>query len=235
MFVLFSWMKSKTIKNMFRYPSTVNCNAITSTFTASNGIVDVTDYEKWAVIDAPLTYERQGSGILQCYCKTYGPAIPDKDSTCYTYFTQQSGGYAISQLVTIAITVVNTIIRTLCIMLIKMVGYHTETGEIAAITLTIFVATFFNTGVLLLLADADLSQVKMLSWIPLKGVFPDLTEQWYIIIAPSMVSVMALNSVYPYIDFGISYGTLVLFRCLDQGFSTYLCCKKEKTTKCKTI
>ena len=61
-------------------------------------------------------------------------------------------------------------------MLIKMVGYHTETGEIAAITLTIFVATFFNTGVLLLLADADLSQVKMLSWIPLKGVFPNLTE-----------------------------------------------------------
>jgi len=46
---------------------------------------------------------------------------------------------------------------------------------------------------------------------------------------------MAINSVYAYIDFGISFGTLVLFRCLDQGFSTYLCCKKEKTTKCKTI
>jgi hypothetical protein len=42
-------------------------------------------------------------------------------------------------------------------MLIKMVGYHTETGEIASITLTIFIATFFNTAILLLLADADLS------------------------------------------------------------------------------
>jgi len=46
---------------------------------------------------------------------------------------------------------------------------------------------------------------------------------------------MFLNAVYPYIDLGISFGTLALFRCLDQGFSSYLCCKKEKTTKCKTI
>lgn len=99
--------------------------------------------------------------------------------------------------------------------MIKMVGYHTETGEIAAITMTIFIATFFNTGVLLLLADADLSQVSFLGWIPLNGPFPDLTEQWYIVIAPSMVMTMAINAVYPYIDFGISFGTLVLFRCLD--------------------
>lgn len=57
-----------------------------------------------------------------------------------------------------------------------MVGYHTETGEIAAITLTIFIATFFNTAILLLLADADLSQVTIFSWIPIRGPFPDLTE-----------------------------------------------------------
>lgn len=152
---------------------------------------------------------------MQCYCFEYGAFNPPKGSTCYTYFTQQAGGYAIGESVTVAITVVNTIIRTLCIMMIKMVGYHTETGEIAAITMTIFIATFFNTGVLLLLADADLSQVSFLGWIPLNGPFPDLTEQWYIVIAPSMVMTMAINAVYPYIDFGISFGTLVLFRCLD--------------------
>jgi hypothetical protein len=41
-------------------------------------------------------------------------------------------------------------------MLIKKVGYHTITGEITAITVSIFIATFFNTAVLLLLADASL-------------------------------------------------------------------------------
>ena len=62
-----------------------------------------------------------------------------------------------------------------------------------------------------------------------------MTEEWYIIIAPSMILTMFINSLYVYIDFGISFGILVLRRCFDQGFTSYLCCKKEKTTKAKTI
>ena len=62
-----------------------------------------------------------------------------------------------------------------------------------------------------------------------------MTEEWYIIIAPSMILTMFINSLYVYIDFGISFGILVLRRCIDQGFTSYLCCKKEKTTKAKTI
>jgi len=33
MFALFTWMKSKAIQNMFRYPSTTNCDSIKSIFT----------------------------------------------------------------------------------------------------------------------------------------------------------------------------------------------------------
>ena len=107
------------------------------------------------------------------------------------------------------------IIRSLCIYMIKKVGYHTETAEITAIFISIFVATFFNTGILLLLADADLSEITWLSWLPLRGPFPDLTEQWYIIIAPSMILTMFLAAVYPYIDFAISFGTAALYKCMD--------------------
>jgi len=101
-------------------------------------------------------------------------------------------------------------------MMIKWVGYHTVTGEITAITVSIFIATFFNTAILLLLADANVDQVKFISWIPgLKGPFPDLIEQWYIIIAPSLIMTMVINAFYAYIDFGISFGTAALFKCLD--------------------
>jgi hypothetical protein len=41
--------------------------------------------------------------------------------------------------------------------MIKKVGYKTISGEISAIMVTIFIATFFNTAILLLLADANLS------------------------------------------------------------------------------
>jgi hypothetical protein len=80
----------------------------------------------------------------------------------------------------------------------------------------IFIATFFNTAILLLLADADVSQVDLVKWIPgLNGPFPDLTEQWYIVIAPSMIMTMFINACYPYIDVAISFGTLAFSRALD--------------------
>lgn len=121
--------------------------------------------------------------------------------------------------------------------MIKKVGYWTVTAEISAVMVSIFVATFFNTAVLLLLADANLSQIPALSWLPFvqKGPFPDLTEEWYLVIAPSLILTMFLNALSP--TFSIA-GALVggaLFKSLDQGCSTYCCCKPDKTTKCKTI
>jgi hypothetical protein len=244
MFFFFSWMKSKAINNMWRYPTTTNCGAVTSMFsgkdpTTGEMVVDLDDYQKYADIDKPLTNERQGSGIYLCFCLAYksnpGVGYLDENDLCYQRFHQYVSGYAISQSVTIVITIVNTIITMLCKFLISKVGYHTITGEITAVTMSIFLASFFNTAILLLLADADLSQITLLSWIPIAGPFPDLTEQWYIVVAPSLIMTMMINAFYPYIDLGISFGTLALYRCLDQGFSTYICCKKEKTTKCKTI
>lgn len=62
MFVLFTWMKSKAIKNMWRYPSTVNCNSTDSIFMV-DGVVDTAYYAEYAAVDSMLTSERQGTGI----------------------------------------------------------------------------------------------------------------------------------------------------------------------------
>ena len=106
--------------------------------------------------------EKQGTGIYQCYCKTQTyteltDAALSKDNICKAYLRKYGGGYALSEAVTVVITVVNIVIRTLCIFMIKKVGYKTISGEISAIMVTIFIATFFNTAILLLLADANLS------------------------------------------------------------------------------
>ena len=217
MFWLFSYMKSKAIKNMWRYPSTVNCATIDSLFTDANGNVDMAKYQQYASLDEDLTLQRQGSGMYMCFCKAYKSEVgyTNKGDLCYNRVMQYTTGYAISESVTVVITVVNTIITMLCKYAIAKIGYHTITGEITAVTMTIFIATFFNTAILLLLADADLSQITLLSWIPLNGVFPDLTEQWYIIIAPSLILTMVINAFYPYIDLGISFGTLAIYRIMD--------------------
>ena len=100
-------------------------------------------------------------------------------------------------------------------VLIKMVGHHTESKQITAIMVAIFFGTFFNTAILLILADASFTEYPSISWIPLKGPYPDLTENWYISIAPSLILTMLINAVYLWIGFGISFATKAVFRAMD--------------------
>lgn len=84
--------------------------------------------------------------------------------------------------------------------------------------MTIFVATFVNTAILLLLSQANFKSYSgVISWMPFGGRYTDMTETWYVNIGPSLVSAMLINSVYIYMDFGITYGTKLLFRTLDKG------------------
>lgn len=93
-----------------------------------------------------------------CYCKTLGLVdLATEKSTCETYFNQYVGGEALSTLVSVVITVANIIIKIVVKLLITWIGFKTLTGDIAAFMLAVFVATFFNTAILLLLSDANLS------------------------------------------------------------------------------
>jgi len=63
MFFLFTYMKKMTIHNMYRYPSTTNCNSVDSIFMVSDGSLDESLYKQYAIVDQPLTVSRQGTGI----------------------------------------------------------------------------------------------------------------------------------------------------------------------------
>ena len=237
MFFLFSGMKALEVQNMWRYPAQTNCKYINEMFNNNIPL-----YQEYASSDKDLTIDRQGTGVYQCYCKQQSYAELAQaglsgEGLCYNYIVEFSGGEVMSTAVSIAITIVNTIIRVICVFMIQKVGYHTLSAEITAIMSMIFVATFLNTGLLLLFADANFTQLKILGWLGgfFKGPFPDLTEEWYLVIAPSMILTMFLNSIYPWMNWGISFLTSVISKCLDQGCSTYCCCKTNKTTKCKTI
>jgi hypothetical protein len=241
MFFLFVWMKSLAVANMFRYPATTNCDSIQSIFSTekNTGL-----WPEYAGIDKNYTVFKQGTGIYQCYCKNrtanYAALASsglDNDDICHTYFLQFGGGYFLSEAITVVITVVNMIIAILVKMMIHEVGYWTLTAEISAIMVTTFIATFFNTAILLLLADANTSNITALSWVPAiqSGPFTDLTEEWYIVIAPSLILTMVLNACSPLISVASALITGAIKKSLDQGCSAYCCCKPEKTTKCFTI
>jgi hypothetical protein len=157
MFIGFIALKAIEVGNMFRYPATMNCNSISSMFNGNNTL-----FFEYAQLDKDYTVEKQGTGIYQCYCKSrsyteLAEAGTEDSNICSKYVWQFGGGYALSEVITVVITVVNLVIRDIIIWMIKKVGYKTNTAEISAIMICVFIATFFNTGILLLLADADFS------------------------------------------------------------------------------
>ena len=109
---------------------------------------------------------------LQCFCryqktqKAKPDAIYDgtKDGKftklpiCENYFNDKFNGITIGASISLIIVVVNTILKETTIRLITWVGEDTQSERITSITLGVFVAQFFNTGIVLLLVNANLQE-----------------------------------------------------------------------------
>ena len=87
---------------------------------------------------------------------------------CETYWEQTLTGLGLSNLVTFLITVINIIIRTMNIALINYVGMDRLSMQVRSIMTSIFVISFINTAIMLLLTNANLSY-SVLRFIPLRN------------------------------------------------------------------
>lgn len=112
---------------------------------------------------------------------------------------------------TVLITVVNVIIKTVSIILISAIGFHTETIQTAAIFATVAISTFFNTAILLLIVSAN-TEYTILKFLPFRGEYTDLSENWYISIGDTLVYTMLINSTAIYISIGTGLVTKILLR-----------------------
>jgi len=50
----------------------------------------------------------------------------------------------------------------------------------------VFISTFLNTAILILLTDAN-TQESNLAWLGLKGSYPDMTYDWYTDIGSALI------------------------------------------------
>lgn len=97
----------------------------------------------------------------------YGKAkdITNKESICYEYQEDRLWSLALSNIVTGLVSVINIIIRKINIGLVDYISYHTHSQATGAIMMSIFVASFINTGIILLLTNAYLDH-SILSFVP---------------------------------------------------------------------
>ena len=70
------------------------------------------------------------------------------------------------------------------------------TQEITSLMETIFYSQFINTGIVLLIANANFEKTP-LSFIPIQQLFPDYTSDWYLIVGDQIIKTMIVNAFYP--------------------------------------
>ena len=143
-------------------------------------------------------------------------------------------GLFLTTMVTVLVSIFNIIIRMMNMNLIDRIGYDTHSERYSAIMTSVFITSFINTGILLILTNADL-QYTFLNFIPINLQFPDFTVSWHTQIGGSLAQTMLITAFMPYIEIVIQLGIKNLLRGLDSGFN---CCKKipveNQKTKCVT-
>ena len=160
-----------------------------------------------------------------CYCKKY-----KEGGFCDEYSSLTFFALLLNNFVTVLVSIVNIVIRTLNMTLIERIGFDTQSQKTSMIMKSIFVTSFINTGIILLFTNADL-EFSILAFVPIRNQYPDLNMDWYQFIAPSLVQTMLIMAVFPYIEI-VMYGSInKLKRFIDQG------CRRNKnlTTKKTTL
>jgi hypothetical protein len=103
----------------------------------------------------------------------------------------------ITNLITVFIVVVNKILTIISIDLITWIGFGTKSAQTKNITNGVFLAQFFNTGLLILLVNANLEETMPLLGGIFTGPFNDYIPVWYRSVGYTIVQTMLMNAFIP--------------------------------------
>ena len=85
---------------------------------------------------------------------------PDGEQICLEYYEQIMPTMFFSNGITVVIVVVNLILKKTTIYLVTWIGYDTHSEIMTKITNGVLLVLFFNTGILMLIVNANLSEVS---------------------------------------------------------------------------
>ena len=105
--------------------------------------------------------------------------------------------------ITIVVVVINVLLKQATIFLVTWIGYDTHSEIMTKITNGVLLVLFFNTGMLLVLVNANLGDVSEELGSLFNGVYYDYSPSWYAKIGNTLVHTMALNAFMPIIFEGL--------------------------------
>ena len=88
---------------------------------------------------------------------------------------------------TVFIVALNYVLKIIAISLISWIGYDTHSELMTKITNGVFIVLFFNTGILLTLVNANLSDISSVLGNFSYGTFYDYSTRWYATVGNTLV------------------------------------------------
>ena len=88
----------------------------------------------------------------------------------------------------------NAVLRMTTIYLTKWIGFTTVTQLMKEISNRVFMVLFFNTGILLVLVNANLEDVSVILSKLFDGQFYDYSPEWYGTVGYTIVQTMLVNA-----------------------------------------
>lgn len=193
------------------------------------------DYVIQEGIDDYFQDDQHQQGIWQCYCfqqfiKTgaeitkikFGEEVP-----CQVWLTDYTFSLSIIYGLAFFISLINKVLTEVLYYLSYVERPHTLTQQLEGATSKSWIVMFVNSGLVLLLINADYVRVPLPSNSPvLRGPYRDFSTEWYGPVGATIVMTAIINAVVPFANlvdiFSMSFG-----RCLDRGCS----CDMAKTKK----
>ena len=236
-FLAIYFCKSYAIENARVYPVIKADNIFKNVFNSNYDNLrtfGTQEYNDFVQDGAPL------AGYYQTYCAINGKYEDFENATTYNYthdpicnriFEDKMKTLSANQAVTIGIVAINFILRMIIIKLIIYIGKDTESEQTRLITNGVFIVQFFNTALLLLLVNANMSEQGSFFKLLSKDTgIPDFNSQWFNEIGSTLVAAMLFNVYWPVIEFFVFAGIRTLKRMLDSKSFAIRRFERTKTT-----
>ncbi len=105
--------------------------------------------------------------------------------------------------ISLFVVILNEILTRISVKMITWIGFSTYSEQFTSISNCIFILTFFNTGVIVLFANANLGQaISFLAGV-FNGPYNDYSSEWYGDVGNTMIQTMMINVLMPIISFKV--------------------------------
>jgi hypothetical protein len=112
----------------------------------------------------------------------------------------------------------NVVLKIVIGLLVTWIGTHTRSNTALLKKNGVFLSTFFNTAIILLLVNADFSGtgIPLLGFV-FNGLYQDFCSQWFIHIGDDIVMTMIIGMIFPIYFSAQDYVIQCIKRIMDKG------------------